>query len=310
MEYVLSSNPACQSLDKKHFVVDVKNLDKSVVVENILSHRKSPMTLIEIMDEFISLYPDEEVTTPMAFRSHLWKNSNIISIGKSGYYALASWKDVYTGSITDYLYYILTLFDEPLHLKDIYELAKAQFPKTTIRSVQSLMSLDAKQRFKSFDNNLYGLVEKDYSHCDVREREEIKRQSPGERLDEFEQFVISHKRFPASSGSDLEESLNRWGRLVSNRKVNMSQEQYDRFFSLFKTYSDYPSTGDELNFKRMCDSIKIIVSKTFMMPTKEEDTTEYMWFKKNLDSYWDYLDNRKMYFEDLLMFLRDYGFYY
>ena len=68
--------------------------------------------------------------------------------------------------------------------------------------------------------------------------------------------------------------------------------------------------GTEYNFKQMCDRIKVIVNKTFELPSVTELPSESQWLRKNIEKYADYEDNRKTYFEDLLSYLRDFGFYF
>jgi hypothetical protein len=300
--------PNTEILDDFHLLMKANKLDKPLVIESILLNNNAPMSFEEIWDEYNSMYPNDALREETQLRSIILRNHNILPKGKTGIYVHKDWAGEYTGSLTDYLCYILDLLGEPISCHDIFDLAKEQYPNTTEKSIHALMMGDVKKRFIAFEGGLYGLVDKEYDGYEIIERKVVKRKMSERRILDFEQFVVGHKRFPTLSGSEYEISLARWKSNVQKGIILLSDPDSKLFNSLFDIYRDYPQSAIENRFKMACDSVKVIVSETLSMPTLEDSAYEYNWFKKSLKNYTTYTDNRKMYFEDLLLFLRDYGF--
>ena len=113
----------------------------------------------------------------------------------------------------------------------------------------------------------------------------------------------------SSNHSDEEQSLARWIQNSLSGNISTSNSQEEALQQFLIEYKDLPQSGLEYRFKQMCDVIKVFMTKNFVLPNFENNPSEYNWLYKNLDSYEKYTDNRKLYFIDLLSFLKDYGFY-
>ncbi|MDE7419660.1 MAG: hypothetical protein K2N35_05585, partial [Muribaculaceae bacterium] len=144
---------------------------------------------------------------------------------------------------------------------------------------------------------------------EFKERRIIKRHNFDTRFEELKQFVSTLKRLPIQTGSEEEKSLARWISNVLKSNIESTAEQIRLLKNFLVEHKTLPQNGTEYNFKQMCDEIKVMVAKTFALPTASDNIREYSWLRKNIDKYTSYTDNRKSYFEDLLAYLKDFGFY-
>lgn len=298
-------------IDNERYITILPNaLDISYAIENILEQRGIPMSLDELLSTFNQLYPENEFDSPLKFKPYILRNPNIRPKGKTGIYILKNWKNHFTGTLTSYLEHILRTFDEPVSLDDLEEFALEEFPNTNKKSIYSLIIGDKDSRYIVYEDEYVGLADKHLPDFNKKERRIIKRHSFDSRFDDFKDFVITHKRLPIQTGSDEEQSLSRWMTNVLKANVDSTEEQRLSLQNFLSENNSIPQNGTEYNFKQMCDRIKVIVNKTFELPSVTELPSEYQWLRKNIEKYADYEDNRKTYFEDLLSYLRDFGFYF
>jgi hypothetical protein len=300
------SFPNTEIVDKFHIRMKANKLDRFQAIESILLKNNAPMYFEEIWHAYNAMYPDDAFVEETQLRSYIFRSPNILSKGKTGIYVHKDWEGQYTGSLTNYLYHILDSVDVPVSCSELYARAIEQYPNTSEKSIHALMMGDMKKRFMALEDGMYCLVGKEYG-CEIKERKIVRRQM-SDRVSDLEHFIVKHKRFPVLSGSEEEISLARWESNISKGTVQLPLADSERFNTLLKRFKDYPHTALEKRFKMACDSIKSIVRKTSAMPTLADSAYEFNWFKKNLKLYSEFKDNRKMYFEDLLLFLHDYGF--
>lgn len=306
----ISTLPNVKVIDDRFIVLMPNMIDISLAIESILYDKGFPMTLLELFDEFNKLHLNHWITTLHQFKPFIQRNPNIKPKGKRGIYVLAHWKNQFTGSLVEYIEHVLKMCGEPAHIDDILDFIKEEFPDTTKKSVYSLLTGSYSNRFVSFEGNFFGLIEHQNDNANLRVKRFITRKSFDERFDEFKAFVLLHKRIPIASGSTEEEdSLNRWMRNVQIGNVESTSEHSRKLKTFIDANKELPQDGFEYKFKLMCDQIKVIVSQTFALPSRSEHLSEYNWLQKYKDSYHTYEDNRRCYFEDLLSYLRDYGFY-
>lgn len=297
-------------IEGNQFIILLPNaLDISIAIENILEQKGEPMSLDELYESFNQLYPANAIDTMVKFKPYILRNKNIKPKGKTGIYVLKNWKNHFTGTLTSYLEYVLRSFDEPIMLDDLVDFALEEFPNTNKKSVYSLITMDKDKRFVIYEGNYIGLSGSQSVDFDFKERKIIKRHTFDTRFIDFKNFVITMKRLPMLSGSDEEQSLARWMVNVLKFNNDSNEEQLDSLQKFLDNNKTLPQNGTEYNFKQMCDQIKVIVNQTFNLPNIIEHQSEYQWLRKNLEKYTSYEDNRKSYFEDLLLYLKDFGFY-
>lgn len=297
------------NIQENRFITIFPNkLDISKAIEDILSDNGSPMSINELFLSFNTIHPQYKIPNLSKFKPYILRNNNLIPKGKTGIYILKGWDNHFIGSITDYIFHVLEIFEEPLYIDDLYNFVQQEFPKTTLRSVTSLMALDQKQRFVVYEGNYYGLNVFNNAMLNLKERKVFKRYSFDLRLTELEEFVKLKKRMPISNGDEEEMSLSRWINNIFKGNINVTNDQLKSLEEFMEQNKTIPQNGFEYKFKQMCDQIKILIFKNFTLPKLKTNPTEYFWFKKNLAKYKTYEDNRKRYFEDLLSYLVNFGY--
>ena len=169
--------------------------------------------------------------------------------------------------------------------------------------------MDKDNRFVIYEGDYIGLSDNSILDFALKKRKIIKRHTFDARFIDFKDFVITMKRLPIQTGSDEEQSLARWMINVLKSNIDSTDEQLSSLQDFLDSSKSLPQNGTEYNFKQMCDQIKVIVNQTFSLPNVIDHPSEYQWLRKNLEKFASYEDNRKSYFEDLLSYLKDFGFY-
>lgn len=304
---------------KRHYEVEIEEgryvmmrpnaLDISIAVEDILVQSGGPMSLEDIKQVFNTLHPTNSIEDAAKLKPYIFRNPNILAKGKTGIYVLKSWKNHFTGTLTSYLEHILHTFNEPVPLDDLLDFALDQFPKTNKKSIYSLIVGDKDGRFVIYEDEYIGLSDNPISEVDLKERRIFKRYKFETRFEDLKQFVINRKRLPIQTGSEEERSLARWIINVLKANIDSTEAQVEALNNFLSEHKHLPQNGTEYNFKQMCDEIKVLITQSFALPTAAENLREYSWLHKNIQKYTSYEDNRKLYFEDLLAYLKDFGFY-
>lgn len=285
-------------------------LDISIAIENILEQKGKPMSLDELLESFNQLHPANTIDSISKFKPYILRNKNIKPKGKTGIYVLKNWKNHFTGTLTSYLEHILRSVEEPILLDDLVDFALEEFPNTNKKSVYSLIAMDKDDRFVIYEGDYIGLADNPILNFGLKKRKIIKRHTFDARFNDFKNFVITMKRLPIQTGSDEEQSLARWMINVQKSNIDSTEEQLSSLQEFLDCNKSLPQNGTEYNFKQMCDQIKVIVNQTFNLPNVVDHPSEYQWLRKNLEKYISYEDNRKSYFEELLSYLKDFGFYF
>lgn len=297
-------------IEENRYVMMLPNaLDISIAIEDILAQAGKPLSLEGIKQVFNTLYPANAIDDAVKLKPYIFRNPNIKPKGKTGVYVLKSWANHFTGTLTNYLEHILHTFNEPMPLDDLVDFALEEFPRSNKKSIYSLIVGDKDERFIIYEDDYIGLAGNPISEIEFKERRINKRHNFETRFEELKQFVSALKRLPIQTGSEEEKSLARWISNVLKSNIESTEEQMLSLKNYLSEHKLLPQNGTEYNFKQMCDEIKVLVAKTFALPTASDNIREYSWLRKNLDKYTAYEDNRKSYFEDLLAYLKDFGFY-
>ncbi len=297
------------AVDNRYLFAMPNSVDISLAIENILKDNGNPMSLNELFQDFNSLYPSHSLDNPLKLKPYIFRNENIKSKGKTGVYILKSWSNHFTGTLTSYIEHILRTFKEPILMDDLVDFAIEQFPKTNKKSVYSLIIGDKEDRFVVYEGEYVGLAIYPISEKDLKERRIFKRQNFDSRLEDLRQFISTWRRLPIQTGTEEEKSLSRWISNVLKSKIDITEDQVNKLKKILLENKTIPQNGTEYGFKQMCDQIRVIVAQSFSLPKLSDNRSEYLWLKKNLEKYLTYEDNRKLYFEELLSYLRNYGFY-
>lgn len=153
---------ACRSIIYLHFKLDIDygkvifkaNKQKTLpyLIHDIIKEKGEPMSLDQIIEEFIFLYPERSVNTA-SFRSSILHHPDIISVGKSGNYSLKAWNKDYLreGTIRDFVCEFLDSRDVSLATpEEIVEYVQRFRPQSTARSIISNIFQDRDHKFSKF----------------------------------------------------------------------------------------------------------------------------------------------------------------
>lgn len=212
---------ACRSILYLHYPVEVDfgqvifqpnaRKNNTIIIEEIIRAAGHPMTLEEIYEEFIYLYP-ERYTEIHSMRGSINNNPNIIPIGRSSTYTLAELEDngYKGGSIRSIVAeYLRGLEPTIAPMPDIAEYVCQFRPTTDEYNILTNLSLDKSGTFSFFyhDGIRYiGLSENTYSmefFPRIGDAKNAIAMSIG--YPKLHAFISENGRFPFSSGVDDDE---------------------------------------------------------------------------------------------------------
>ena len=284
-------------------------IDRKGEIYKIIEENGSPMHISQIMNA-LKLRNDElSTSTTEQVKADIQRHPEIVPLGKSSSYAIKEW-NLYTGTIRDLLYDILSNESTPISIEELYNKVSQIYPNTSIKSISSTMASDEQERFVRFEDLYYGIVGKIYpEEYIVWDIEEHSKKTFEERLREFESFLKSHRHLPRSGSEIMEEaSLWRWYKRVIGNDIFISEEQRKKFSKMLNKNNDCVVTGIEYSFYRYCEEFKAYIEDNMEFPTQATDPAKYTWFMNNRKTYKNYDDKRKKYFEELIEYLYTYGY--
>ena len=293
----------------RYVTIPPNSFNRSKAIESIMEEFGVPVSLNLIIDRYNSVYPDYQILSPANFKHYIQLNPNISSKGKTGIYVLRSWGENFTGTITSYLIHILKTFNEPIKLDCLVDFVMEQYPSTNKKSIYNLIIGDSKQRFVIFEDEFIGLNGMAFNSHKVKERNTYKKRSFESKFCDLREFVKLHKRFPfINTFDDEEKSLARWLQKVLKTSKDIPNNQGEMLKEFIENNKILPQNTREYKFLEMCDQIKIVIARSYALPSQSETPQEYTWFYTNLSKYKSYKDNRSKYFQSLLNYVKDYGF--
>ena len=307
--YILKEDYGVEIGEDKILYIQQNAIDRSAEIYKIIEANGKPTHVEQIREALILKYPELSNLTVEQIRGDALRHYHIVPLGKSSTYAIDKW-ELYTGTIRDLLYDILSKEEEPMSIEELYNEVSLIYPNTNIKSITSSMVSDELQRFVRFVGSHYGVADKEYSsEYAIWDADEYSRKNFDERIEEFEAFLKSHHHLPRHNEDNEEEAaLYRWYKRATASDASITLEQQEILSELLARNADYLITATEYSFYRYCEEFKVFIEDNMEFPTLETDSAKYGWFKKNLKIYKDFEDRRKGYFEDLIVFLYTYGF--
>lgn len=281
----------------------------------ILENRGSSMRYDEICDEFVSRYPEFKLNNTTTLRSYILRSSKILPVGRSGRYVLAHWKEIFTGSLTEFMIKCLRDSQRPMSLSQLYKNALKFFPDTTEKSMSTLIYLDKGKNFVSLGTVGYGLKELYYPDVLPATPRSVSRLPFEQRFEQVKDFVAKNQRMPMNLNPE-ESTLSHWLENVEAGNIFYTEEQWERFRKFRRDNEVLPQSSGELRFRENCSKVKKIVEQTGCLPSVAKNQFEYSWLcrNKHLSSSVDpslpdsrQPDNRSRYYADLLRFLEAHG---
>lgn len=86
--------------------------------------------------------------------------------------------------------------------------------------------------------------------------------------------------------------------------MEASESQINVLNKYLEESSDLPQNGQEHIFREKCRMVRKLAEETGRLPHNRENPNLYVWFYKSLKQRGTWHDNRDMYFEDLLEYLK------
>ena len=294
--------------------IEVKQgkIDVSKEIIEVLETFGHAMSLDDIYMFFKDKYPDHKYEEAIQLRPIIINSDEIVAIGKSGQYALKKW-NTFTGCIKDCAYMILQEATEPMPDTELVEKILEYFPNSSFRSIMSTLVSDPQERFTHYTDSSTWLVEKDHLTNKIKVRSRI---SSEDRFEDLKAFIATYKRWPFASGGDEEASLARWIYNHSRRDLlpGYDPEEARQIEKLQEEFAHLPHNNSEYEFQNKCTDFRIFLGKSFRLPN-EDSENEYeaelaKWFNKVKSKKDPYEDNKQLYFNELLEYLSDFGFYF
>lgn len=276
---------------------------------DILESNKKPMSLEALFKEFKRRNPYHKYTEPEQLKLWILRHEHIKPVGKTGTYGLAMWNHVYYGNIRDLLRQTLEASPYPMHIEKLTNIVKRYFPTTNARSIATSMSQEGATDFVAFQGGYFGLSFKTYSPK-YKVTGEERRYTFAERLKMIAQFISTYHRFPYSSGSDTEQSLQRWLYNAENKQIELTSSQKGKLKTILQTFRDahLPENKIEEDFLEMCQRYRAYIEHEYELPTRKGNLELYDWMNRSKANYNSYIDNRRHYLTELFNYINSLGF--
>lgn len=200
-----------------------------IIVEEILRAGGKPMTLAEITEEYMYLYPERD-STDSSLRGAINGNINIVPIGRSSTYALAEWNlmEKRGGTIRSFVQEFIDATPEKIATTASIAKYVMQFrPDTNEQSIVSNISLDSDKKFLFYyKDGVRYIGYSDMTYSDEYFPLESNFRIAGKNsyyYPKFLEFVKTHHRYPFFNGVENEEHALRsfWARQESRYAKGM-----------------------------------------------------------------------------------------
>ena len=237
------------------------------IAEDILRQHGKPMTASEFYAKFREEYPDRKCKSETSFISAARLNPKIKPIGRTSTYTLDEWNygESRSGTIREFSEeFLLQTEGRIATLVDIGNYVRQFRPTATDSSIQSNLLAEASGKFGLFTKGsakYIGFKNRDYDSSYIPALESsivVRSLSTSRQL--FEEFIVTHDRFPFSSGVETDEQEKRlgrfWGNLVSrvNRGI-ASADELEMFRYIEDNYSDKNIPKNEYKWRESYKNI-------------------------------------------------------
>ncbi len=286
---IINSELTCYVSDVD--IIFSANAEKPIcdVIEDIIRAKGQVMSLYEIYNEYIKLYPYKAIERE-SLRPHIHRNKNIRPIGRSGKYTLAEWKEGYArgGTIREFAYECI--LGNPCHIVPLSDLCKyiAQFREDVEEdSIQANLLAEASGRYGLYikDGVKYiGLSAEQHDPSYAPLSNEETRRSTEQSYTLLEMFIVENKRFPFASGPGDEPRLYRFWSVQSayNKHGDLEGPEKLIYDKISIVYADYQvSRSDFLWYKNYVEFKQRATCISFLVTGKAINK----WFYNNTQLY-------------------------
>ncbi len=253
------------------------------VIYEILQKTGKPMHINEIFEEFKIILPEHKYTEASQLRPYLQKHDAISYRNRNSVYMLKEWDHIKTGTIRDAIVEFLIENDLPQTVDDITEYVLQYFPDTNVSSIRTSMLIDTPKRFSYFNNNKFGLNNKEYPpEYEICEQQEVMRRSFEQRLLDLELFIVEEEHFPfTTSDNSKESSLGRWWYRIINNKQNITESQQAEVERVKAKYSGFDTDKTTYDWHINYNKLKCFILENRCLPSARGDEKFlYGWFQR------------------------------
>lgn len=221
-----------------------------VIVEEILREAGRPMTLAEMMDEYMYQYPERDANESRP-RGAIGGNKNIVPVGRSSTYALAEWnhETFRGGTIRQFVQECIDQSPKKIaRTADVAEYVMRFRPGTNEYNILTNLSLDAENTYRFFykDGQMYiGYSSMEYPDEYFPHTGSAKAASANSiRFPELVEFIEKNGRFPVSGREEEHLLYGFWMRRMRFYNLGELDDHSKKFVeSILEKYGDLMTEG-------------------------------------------------------------------
>lgn len=221
-----------------------------VIVEEILREAGRPMTLAEMMDEYMYQYPERDANESR-LRGAIGGNKNIVPVGRSSTYALAEWnhETFRGGTIRQFVQECIDQSPKKIaRTADVAEYVMRFRPGTNEYNILTNLSLDAENTYRFFykDGQMYiGYSSMEYPDEYFPHTGSAKAASANSiRFPELVEFIEKNGRFPVSGREEEHLLYGFWMRRMRFYNLGELDDHSKKFVeSILEKYGDLMTEG-------------------------------------------------------------------
>ena len=265
---LLEIENTCRSILYLHYPVEVDMGDvlfpqnsyktNSFILEEILRSTGRPMSLTELIEEYLYEYPEREASES-SLRSTINSNNNIVSLGRSSTYALSEWNNSEWrgGTIRSFVKeFIDSTPDRCGSTEAITEYVLQFRPETNEQSIVTNINSDPDKTFVLFfkdGERYFGYANTKYP-LDFFPFESDSRTATNNSIyfPKFLHFVEEHHRFPFKKGATEEERylFHFWQKQEEKIKRNKLDSHAIKYFEMINsTYGHFKMDKNEYEWR-------------------------------------------------------------
>lgn len=286
-------------IENHYLVLEPNRINYTEIMYSILKEHGKSMRLQEIFDRYQQLYPNSKYNDAKQIKPYLFRDERIKNIGRSSMYTLAEWND-YTGNLFELAVDLVNATKTPIAIEELSQEMLVFRPSSTEHSTQSIIYRCINDgRLVQFYGDMVGIPNRSYKGNYI-----LQPRNFDEWMSAFKDFTIKHGCFPIGKTKGFEGALYNWY-YDARTYFNLSSDEILKFHQMMKDFENIPHTVTEKKFLDNCERYKGFVQQTGRMLDKSDEKSLYYWFAGNLRRYTSYEDNRRLYFKELINFLRE-----
>jgi hypothetical protein len=197
--FLLKENPNCNVYEGRLVLYKNYYKDMSELAQEVLEEVGTPMRADEILAKALEKEPAHKVTSIAQLKHYLYINEDIMSLGKSGLYALKKW-GMESSTIRTCVIEFLRTKGEPQRIEDILEHVNNEFPNVTQHSLES--SLKTAKSISFLGDKSYALIDKSYDYVKSNVSYNIFK-----LIEELSNFIQTNHAFPAAISNNADEEI-------------------------------------------------------------------------------------------------------